>query len=286
MLYRIFAATAFLLHMVWVSPVPAQTVSSSQPTPGVTVPFELVSGFLVVVNGRIGALGGLRFVIDTGTTTTIIDRKVAGRLKLRGRPGNVINFDRTSAVEWAELPDLSVGPLRVGATPVTIARLTDYSSFAESIDGILGLDLLVRSGKLFIDYDARTVSLAVPGENQQQNPPPSCFVVRIAVQGHPMRLVFDTGVGDIVLNRERLRSQIPDMLTVGPHAAVTIGRLRATQLDLPAVRIGSKEAVATVLLIEGPNEFSPPGVDGYIGPASLHAKHIDLDFVGRTLRWW
>ena len=47
-----------------------------------TMPFELVAGFLVVVDGQIGNLNGLKFILDTGATHSLIDQKVADRLQL------------------------------------------------------------------------------------------------------------------------------------------------------------------------------------------------------------
>jgi hypothetical protein len=42
----------------------------------------LVSDFLVVVKGGIGNLDDLKFIVDTGATWSVIDRKVAVRLTL------------------------------------------------------------------------------------------------------------------------------------------------------------------------------------------------------------
>jgi hypothetical protein len=58
----------------------------------------------------------------------------------------------------AEIPNLRVGPLQTGAHPVLVAKLSDYSEFAENVDGIIGLDLLGRSKKLFIDHEKPAVS--------------------------------------------------------------------------------------------------------------------------------
>src|SRR5580658_4389574 len=67
-----------------------------------SVSFDLVSGFEVVVQGQIGDLDGLRFILDTGSTYSSIDSRVADRMGLHRRPGNVFNFDRNLAVEWAD----------------------------------------------------------------------------------------------------------------------------------------------------------------------------------------
>lgn len=248
------------------------------------VPFELVSGFLVVVNGQVGDLHGLRFVLDTGTTTTVIDRKIADRLGLRRRAGTVTNFDRPSAVEWAEIPELRVGPMRVGTTAVMVANLTDYSTFAENIDGILGLDLLTKIKKLTIDYDTGMLSFLLDDQAARDHSPSHCLIVRLLVQGRPLRLVLDTGIQGIVLYGRTLHG-LSNFRTEGETSDATMGRTRGKQIKLPGVRIGHAEIVATVFVVDDSGHDLPPGVDGYIGPAVLQAKRIELDFAASTLRW-
>jgi hypothetical protein len=75
------------------------------------------------------------------------------------------------------------------------------------------------------------------------------------------------------------------MRTEGESVKVTMGRIRATKVRLPDVRIFGPEEVTTVLLIDGPGKGALPGVDGYLGPASLHAKRIEFDFDASVLRW-
>jgi hypothetical protein len=50
----------------------------------------------VVVDGQIGNLKGLRFILDTGATHSLIDRKVADRLRVEAARGKVMNFDKSS----------------------------------------------------------------------------------------------------------------------------------------------------------------------------------------------
>src|SRR5207248_6456178 len=64
------------------------------------IPFELSDGYLIVVEGRIERLGKLRFVLDTGATRSVVDRKIADRLRVPRRQGNrVLSFDKTAELE-------------------------------------------------------------------------------------------------------------------------------------------------------------------------------------------
>ena len=89
----------------------------------------------------------------------------------------------------------------------------------------------------------------------------------------------------MLLYKDRLRKELPNINMVGESREVAIGRIQATQVNLPGVKIAGPEKVATVFLIDGPKQGDPFGIDGYLGPASLHAKRIELDFVASKLRW-
>jgi len=250
-----------------------------------TIPFQLVSNFLVVVNGRVGELDGLKFILDTGASYTLIDQKVADRLKLRRSPGKITNFNREVPVEWAEIPDLRVGPLQTGTFRVMVAKLADYSDFAENVDGIIGLDLLGRSKKLFIDYEKHTVSWELEGETADRLPAPGYFTIPIVVQGFPMHLIIDTGLQVMVLYKDRLHKGLPDLRTEGEAIQGGVGRLQTTRMKLPGVRLVGPETVATVFLADGPEAGKLPGIDGYLGVAWLQAKRVEFDFAARVLRW-
>jgi predicted aspartyl protease len=250
-----------------------------------TIPFQLHSDFLVVVNGQVGNLDGLKFILDTGATYTLIDQKIADRLRLRRRPGKITNFDREVPVDWAEIPYLRIGPIQTGPFPVLVAKLGEYSKFAENVDGIIGLDLLGRSKKLFIDYEKQTVSWEFASDGTGGCPSPTYFTIPFVVQGFPMHLIVDTGFQGILLYKDRLRKGLPALRMEGESIEVGMGRMQTTQVKLPGVRLVGPEMVATVYLTDGPAAGQLPGIDGYLGVASLQATRVEFDFAARVMRW-
>jgi hypothetical protein len=54
---------------------------------------------------------------------------------------------------------------------------------------------------------------------------------------------------------------------------------------LPGVEGFRPESVTPVFLIGGPGKTDFGGIDGYLGPTSLHAKQLELDFAAMILRW-
>ena len=264
---------------------PLHAQEPGKPPVSSTIPFQLRAGFLVVVNGQIGDLEGLKFIVDTGASFTFIDRKVADRLKLPRRPGKTTNFDREVPVEWAVVPNLRVGPVRAGAMRVMVAKLGEYSEFAEDVDGIIGLDVLGRSEKISIDYEMRTMSWEMARELDGRRPSAAYFSIPFVVQGFPMHLILDTGFQGILLYKDRLRKGLPDLQTSGKPSEVDFGRLQTTQVKLPGVRLGGQETIATVFLTDGPDSGGLPGVDGYLGISALKARRVEFDFAARLLRW-
>ena len=66
---------------------------------------------------------------------------------------------------------------------------------------------------------------------------------------------------------------------------ITMGRIKGTKIDLPEVSITGPKQVITVVLIDGPEDSTMPGIDGYLGTASLHPKRIEFDFNNRVMGW-
>ena len=250
-----------------------------------TIPFELRSDFLVVVTGQIGHLEGLKFIVDTGASYTVIDRKVSDLLHLQRRPGKITNFDRDTMVERAEVTDLRIGPLQAGTFPVLVARLADYSEFAEGLDGIIGLDLLARSERLFIDYERQVITWEFASGLKKGSAAPTCLVVPFSVQGAHFRLALDTGLQGILLYKDRLRESLPQLRLPLESIKVNFGRVQTTQLELPGVRLLGPETSRTVFLMDRPASGDPPGVDGYLGIATLNAKRVEFDFAANIIRW-
>ena len=247
--------------------------------------FDLVSNFEIVVQGQLGDLNGLRFILDTGSSYSTIDRRVADRMGLRRHPGTVFNFDRNLAIEWADVPEVRIGPMRVTGIGMMVTRIADLSEFAENADGIIGMDVLSRAQKICIDYEHRKVFFKLDEGRAREASAARAFVIPVIIQGISMRLLVDTGFEYVLLYKDRLRRALPHLRTEGEPRDAVIGHLQAVQVRLPGVQLAGLQGITPVLLIEGPGKADFDGVDGYLGPAALHTKRLELDFAAKTLRW-
>jgi predicted aspartyl protease len=272
-----------LLAAAFTSQASAQDLH--RPCSDLVMSFDLVSNFEIVVQGQLGELNGLRFILDTGSSYSTIDRKVADRMGLHRRPGTVFNFDRNLAIEWADVPEVRIGPMRVASIGMMVTRLADLSEFAENADGIIGMDVLSRAQKICIDYEERKIFFKLDERRSSEGSATKAFVIPVIIQGISMRLLVDTGFEYVLIYKDRLRSALPHLRTEGDPRDAVIGHLQAVQVRLPGVQLADPQGITPVLLIEGPGNADLDGVDGYLGPAALHAKRLELDFAAKTLRW-
>lgn len=91
--------------------------------------FELRSGFLIVVHGQIGTIDGLRFILDTGATRSVIDAKLAKKLGLADQlNGATHSFDEVIPAKVIRLSDITIGPLHVPSLPALSMKLAEVSS--------------------------------------------------------------------------------------------------------------------------------------------------------------
>jgi predicted aspartyl protease len=267
----------------------AQALAAVQPVlPGGELPFRLSHGYLIVVNGQIGTQTNLKFILDTGATMSIVDIKIADKLRLPHRPMESFNFDRKLAWEQATIPEIQFGPVKAPNTLVLVGHLADYSEFAQNVDAIIGLDLL-RLSNFGIDYVAKKIifdspkpGAGVPDDVALSNG----LVFEAQVQGHPVRLIVDTGFPGILLFEDRIRATVPELKLIGDVSNVFIGeRLHAKKATLPGVVIGPFHMDISVFLTKAPAPELLPGINGVLGIAALHARRVNFDFTAGTLNW-
>jgi predicted aspartyl protease len=275
------------LLFLW-EPVRAQEMISATTPLEREISFRSAHGYLIVVQGQIGNLDKLSFILDTGTTRSMISRKLADNLGLERHPFQLLNFGKSVSVECAIVPIVRIGPIRKTNVQLVVLDLAHYSRFADNVDGIIGMDLLDRNN-FTVNFAARKVLFNTVSPDATMRPAQSqrnCVTVTIEIQGQPVTLVLDTGVQGILLFERRLYSRIPALRTSGPPAEANIGGLvRAKQVTLPDVHLGSRILRPDVLLIDAPPDGVLPGIDGFLGTGPLMARRINFDFVTGTLRW-
>lgn len=251
------------------------------------VPFKLYAGYLIVVEGRIGNVGNLRFALDTGVTHSVIDRKLASKIAVARRSGKVVNFDKTVLSDWVEVPKVQFGPIEVARLSMMVSDLRYFQSFATGVDAVIGLDLL-RLSDFSIDYDAHKVFFG-PIDTTGGVPMSSdliCLSVQVLVGNSKLQLLLDSGAQALVLYEDRLLDRVPQLRIEGELEGVSMGGfVHAKKAAVPRARLGTTDLNGTVFLVKAPSGNVLPGIDGYLGIAALKARRIDFNFETKTLAW-
>jgi len=260
----------------------------SDTTASAGLPFKMSGGFLIVVEGRIGTLSKLSFILDTGVTRSIVDRKIADKLRLVRHPSQVFEFDRVIGTELATFPDVQFGSIQVANVSMLIADLAHFSTFTSHVDALIGSDFLSLTS-FTIDYEKKKVqfgSLQRSRSADVGNSDLALLTVELPVQGQQVRLLVDSGFPDILLFEDRLRRRTPQLRVEHVIDRFRIGgRLHAKKAILPGTRLGVSEADVGVLLVDAPPDNVLPGIDGLLGTASLKAHRINFNYATNTLAW-
>jgi predicted aspartyl protease len=226
----------------------------------------------------------LKFIVDTGVTNTVIDRKLADKLRLRRSPGTVLSFAGFQSVQQATVDELQVGPLRATDLRVYVADLHRFSALAKNVDGIVGMDVLASAKRFRIDYEQGTLLIEPSDHTERSRPVLKYFAVPANVQGLSTRLLVDTGFPSVLLYRDRLLRRFPEMF-MGLSTKIELGHLHLEQVELPRVQIGRSAQTAKVFLMDGPESNILRDVDGYLGPSYLCKKWVEFNTELRSLRW-
>lgn len=253
------------------------------------IPFKLYRDYTIIVQGSIGGLRKCNLLIDTGAVPSVLDQRVAKKLRLAGKPAEVSVFTQSIQAQQMVLPDLRLGPIRAEAVSVLVRDL----SFIEEglgvrVDAMVGLDVLGRSD-FSIDYAAKKLVFGPvePLESEFAFQAGMGFVyATIEVQGQAFRLLVDTGVNHLLLFNGRVRSRLTGLRALGTRTSSNLGGdVTLSQVQLKEVNLGGKNfpALEAFLLDNSGGDFA--GLDGLLGVRSLGLTRLGFDFAKQTISW-
>jgi len=182
----------------------------------------------------IGSDGPFRFLVDTGTTITIIDRSVAERIGVQPRR-SITAVSTTGAVnvEEAAARDVRAGNVYVPETTVLIADLPRFTNHGH-LDGILGMSFFAGHSMLL---DIRHRCLQIDVARPDGIPLDAHEVVgRVAIESEGLNFILDSGASFPVLTSARSRAlAVEDGVAELASAA---GMRRTAAATIPRLRFG------------------------------------------------
>jgi hypothetical protein len=249
----------------------------------------LSSGYLVIVEGSIGPFDRLKFILDTGTTRTCIDRRLARQLVLPLQVESVFRFDKQVRLNSTHLPSLTLGPLQADNFSVNVADLSHVGTGRAPIDAIIGLDLL-ESFPFQIDYEQMRVTFGpIPSlaESASMDAIPWLPVVSLDFNGFKSLLLIGTGAIKTVLFSEKLRGPSYGWRFLGTETwADSLGGItKARKVVFQDAAISSGRGFQEVYLIHAPPHDPLPMVNGILSPVAFGIRQIGFDFDRHTVTW-
>ena len=279
-LLSVLVGLALLANHASASDIPErETVPAMSDITG-TVRFDLYQGYFMVVHGSIGPLKNLNLFLDTGTTPTVLDSRLARKLDLQGeKPNSIAVLGGRTQGEEAHLSSIELGPLKRSNLPVVTTDLSFFQKlFPVRIDAIVGMDVLGQS-PFVIDYSAREIRfgplsalpVSVPFRLYEGMP-----VFAVEIDHTPAHLLFDTGAGSIILfNKATPRSTgaKDDPAEASRKTATSEGK----KVWLRTVRLGAEEFGQKPALLTRNPKPSQLDVDGLMSPAALGISRVAVD---------
>jgi predicted aspartyl protease len=272
-----------------------QTVAPTDPAPAVIarpasvkLPIRLFWNYMVIVEGSIGNVQKLHFLVDTGAYPSIVDQKVAHDLGLAEQPARVNLANKSVQAGRVILPSLLLGPVRVEALPVLTQDLSYMQkAVGYKVDAIIGLDVLRRSS-FTINYRSKEI-LFGPVEGLPFSAPfdtdEPVVTIQTRVQNHPLRLVVDTGSPDVMLFQSRM-SDSAGMQTLGTQETVNAsGTLRLRKVWIPEVYLGQERIGGQAAFIVNDHKDAGDDFDGVLGMKAPQQSKIAFDFERRCFSW-
>ena len=232
-------------------------------------PFDLLEDGSVIVPVTIGGTEGYRFVLDTGSSRTIISSRLWQRLRLPVVAKTLV----VTPAGRDEAYVVRLGALAIDgrrAVDVTAAvMLRDRYAAGQQVDGLLGQDLL--AGLVYtIDYDARTIVWHRPGEwlrgrrlllDIRDNR------VLVNLPQHdgdssPLRLVPDSGSDALILFAHAQAKLRTTAAEIGVLSSLS-GLRHVRRVEIEGLMIGSARVripLAVILNSDEPVEMMGDGV--------------------------
>ncbi len=184
----------------------------------------------------VGKDGPFRFLVDTGTTTTVLDHSMARRIGVEPvRAISALSATGMVEAEEAEVREVRVGTVSVAVAKVLIAELPHLRSRGR-LDGILGMSFFAGHSLMFdVRHGCVQIDAApTPGVSLSAHE----VAGRVAVESDGLNLILDSGASFAVLTSPRAAA----LAMRGGTAEVTsaAGLRRTIEAIVPRLRFGQR----------------------------------------------
>ena len=149
---------AVLCLLCWAGLLLPELIAAQTAPPVEEVKFHLQDGYLILVQARVNGFGPYPFLVDTGSSRTVIDPQLAQHV--RGPVVGQAHLSMPSGqrrVNLVQLDEIRVGRAIVSDSGAMIDSMKQVKLLIPGVRGILGEDFLSRFD-LLIDFEQQTLS--------------------------------------------------------------------------------------------------------------------------------
>ncbi len=250
----------------------------------VEVPFDFRGPRSIVVRGSICNSHPADMMIDTGSSLTVIDRRLAARLRLTripNRPNVADTSGRERVYEMVVVPNLRIGPIDIPVSCIA-AEIPIHN-----VDLIVGLNVLRRSS-FAIDFEAKQIRFG-PARGNGSCMPFDTEALLITMPVHlddqPLTLVVDSGAEYVCIYSERLDARVgPADRRMAVAMLHLTGRSRGAWARVKSFRLGPDLWNRLGILVTNNSRRGRP-FDGVLSLASLELRWVHFDCRSGLMCW-
>jgi|SRR5215469_11164669 len=258
------------------------------------VPFHLIDGWAVVLDGTVGGIPDRKIMIDTGAVPSAINSKFVKQLGLAGSFQKLSAMNRSVDAQRLRVPDVRIGPISAEALDMMAVDLGQIERRLDThIDAVIGLDFLARRN-FRIDY--RHKKLAFDNKHGFGNAGAITVELRHAAGGtylivplqtaghHQLHVLLDTGTRDLTLFDRRGGDMLHLLRVLGKDLNVTAGgRDALVAIEMDSINVGPIFLPKQKAYVLTTSEEDLRDFDGVLGPIALGASAVTFDFDGHNI---
>lgn len=247
-------------------------------TDGKPLRFDLYRGYLIVFRGAAGPLKDLNFVLDTGASPTVVDRKLMQKLHLGETPGVLAGINGRAQTGMTTVPSLQFGAVRKENFPVLVEDLSFFDrALPVRIDAVIGLDVMAQM-PFEIDYASDQIHFGSVSALRNSLPlqmRAGLPMVTAEVNHVSVRLLLDTGGSSLILFGKTPMSVSP--VSAVEHSSNMIGEFERKQVVLSSLRLGETEFRQQPAFLVQSRGDGTLDFDGLMSPALLGITRLVID---------
>jgi len=261
----------------------ASSVAAQEP---VEVPFRLIDGWAIVLEGTLGGIPHQRMLLDTGAVPSAINIKLAKQLGLFGFTQRISAVNRPANVERVRVPGIRVGVVNVNALDMNAIDLERIEQrLGTRLDAIIGLDVLGRRNfkldyrrkKLVFDQSAAGADII--SFEMKDEAGGTYLLIPLESGGEKLQMLLDTGAKNLTLFAPRLRGVLRQLRVRGRDFNLTAaGQDPLVEVEMESLTVGPVIRRKQRAYVLNASEDELREFDGLLGPVALGASTVAFDF--------